>query len=914
MTFYNTANSKLPRNWIRAITSDGKGNAWIGTDNGLAKFDGVNWEIFQFSWSGNGLPGMYVHALDFDPAGNLWIGSYGLAKFDGTNWTVYQTDNSGIPGDYPDVVAVDKDGTVWLAEGSGLTKFDGTNWTIYDKTNSDLPGNWINAIATDQAGNIWASAAGHGLAKFDGTNWTIYSTSNSGLPNNNIQSLHIDSNEILWIGTENGLVQFDGTNWTVYQTSNSGLPVDFVSAIITDESGNNWIGMGTDYSTPAAWGLARFDGTNWKNFDIANSGIPGNNVISILIDKQKNKWIGTSNGLARFDGAYWTVFNEENSELTQNSIWALAQDANGKLLLVAGGDLAIFDHGNWTNYSYEDTGLDAFYLTSLAIDGTGNIWMGTGSYSYGDGLIKFDGTTWTRYDTTNSELPDNAVHCVATDASGKVWLGTDSKGLVCFDGTNWTVYNSTNSDLPYNNVRCLAFDTNGNLWIGTKAESGWDGSVTKFDGTNWTVHSAESTYPNAISIDENGDVWVATNNSLLIFDGNDWSGYDNFDSGLPDRDVNAVAFDDAGNKWIGTRGGLVIFKQGGPANAKIAVAPDLLNINLAAGDRSTQSVVISNAGGRELNFGVSVENSQSYALNLDGVDDYVTIANPTSFDFNKNFTWSAWIKTGMQVRGAILSKTNNEQTAGVKTFHLGGDGSPAFHAPEVGSAWGIQPVNDNQWHHVVMTVEYNGDATFQFYIDGIHDNQCQLSNLNAYSETGFEFQIGYDSRYPGVLFPFSGMIDEVRVWNKVRTLAEIQADMYRELSGNEPGLVGYWRFDETGINITYDLTSGGNHGSLEGGISPILTTTPLTPAWLSATPMSGTVPAGAAQNIEITFDAADLLATELTAMLEISSNDFLQPKVKVPLQLTVHSSAVNRAAIPQIPKTYQLFQNFPKPF
>jgi len=180
MTFYNTANSKLPHNWVRALATDKKGNAWIGTGNGLVKLDGSNWEVFQYSWSGQGLPGMYVQALAFDPAGNLWIGSYGLAKFDGTNWTVYQTDNSDIPSDYPDVLAIEANGTVWIADtqsGSGLTKFDGTTWTVYNETNSDLPTNSIEAIAIDHSGNIWAGTDGYGLVKFDGTNWTIYSIS-----------------------------------------------------------------------------------------------------------------------------------------------------------------------------------------------------------------------------------------------------------------------------------------------------------------------------------------------------------------------------------------------------------------------------------------------------------------------------------------------------------------------------------------------------------------------------------------------------------------------------------------------------------------------------------------------------------------------------------------------------------------
>jgi hypothetical protein len=142
----------------------------------------------------------------------------------------------------------------------------------------------------------------------------------------------------------------------------------------------------------------------------------------------------------------------------------------------------------------------------------------------------------------------------------------------------------------------------------------------------------------------------------------------------------------------------------------------------------------------------------------------VQVANPSTINGNADFTWSAWIKTDSQVSGVIMAKTTNGYSAGVKSFYVGGDGALAFHVAEVGSVWGITPVNDNQWHHVAVTVNFNGAAAFRFYVDGVYDNQGQLSDAGSYAEEGFQFQTGYDGSSP-----FSGMIDEVRVWEKVRT-------------------------------------------------------------------------------------------------------------------------------------------------
>ncbi|MFC2130683.1 two-component regulator propeller domain-containing protein [Bacteroidota bacterium] len=96
-TFYNTSNSSLPDNDVWSIAIESNGEKWMGTDGGLAKFDGKNWTIYDPSNSG--LPGSDVRSIAIDDNGNKWIGTSmdGLAKFDGEIWTVYNTSNSELP-------------------------------------------------------------------------------------------------------------------------------------------------------------------------------------------------------------------------------------------------------------------------------------------------------------------------------------------------------------------------------------------------------------------------------------------------------------------------------------------------------------------------------------------------------------------------------------------------------------------------------------------------------------------------------------------------------------------------------------------------------------------------------------------------------------------------------------------------
>jgi ligand-binding sensor domain-containing protein len=218
---------------------------WIGTDcGGLVK---INKSIGDFTiynkWNSK-LPDNHILAIAVDGQENKWIGTQeGLAKFDGANWTVYNTSNSGLPDNWVLTIAIDKQGNKWIGTGGGgLAKFDGVNWTVYNTSNSGLPDNIVPAIAIDGVGNKWIGTDGGGLAKFDGVNWTVYNTSNSGLPFNFVPAIAIDGVGNKWIGTRGGLAKFDGTNWTVYNTSNSGLPDNWINAIAIDGQGNKWIG------------------------------------------------------------------------------------------------------------------------------------------------------------------------------------------------------------------------------------------------------------------------------------------------------------------------------------------------------------------------------------------------------------------------------------------------------------------------------------------------------------------------------------------------------------------------------------------------------------------------------------------------------------------------------------------------
>ncbi len=322
---FNTSNSGLPSNNLGRVVIDEDGTKWIGTDDGLAKFDGTNWTVYNTSNSG--LPDSDMSSnIAIDQDGVLWFGAkyYGLVKFDGTNCTIYNSSNSGLPNNFIYTIAIDGDGVKWIGTGVGLAKFDGTTWTTYNSSNSGIPDGAVTSIAIDDNGSLWIGSDywvfdpnnppwfGYDyyyLSKYDGTNWTNYDALSSWL-------LVIDENGDIWCGGSSwfgfGLGKFDGINWTSYSTSNSGLPSENVNAIAIQDNGWKWIGTYDE-------GLVKFDGTNWTTYNTSNSELPSNDIRSIAFDENGSKWIGTQGGgLAVYNENGFTVGVDEN-KLSQNN-------------------------------------------------------------------------------------------------------------------------------------------------------------------------------------------------------------------------------------------------------------------------------------------------------------------------------------------------------------------------------------------------------------------------------------------------------------------------------------------------------------------------------------------------------------------------------------------------------------------
>ncbi|MFM9986427.1 MAG: two-component regulator propeller domain-containing protein [Flavobacteriales bacterium] len=304
---YNTNNSGLISDDIRAAAFETNGTAWFGHGSGINRFDGVSWT--SYNTFNSPLPFDQINAICIDNVNSKWFGTdEGLAKFDGTNWTIYTTGNSSIPDNRVKALLSDASGNIWIGtESAGVVKFNGSTWTAYNSGNSGFGSNSITALAIENGGTVWATGNG-GASSFNGTSWTHYNTGNSTLPSNALLSVAIDNSNNKWFGTQiNGLVKWNGSVFTNYTTQNSGLADNTVLAVLSDASGLTWAGTGN--------GLSSFNGTIWNTYRTNNSGLANNLIFCLAKQSASKLWAGTAQGASSFCFSFTPIVTATSTQL-----------------------------------------------------------------------------------------------------------------------------------------------------------------------------------------------------------------------------------------------------------------------------------------------------------------------------------------------------------------------------------------------------------------------------------------------------------------------------------------------------------------------------------------------------------------------------------------------------------------------
>lgn len=504
----------LPQSSAKAIIQDQQGFLWVGTEEGLARYDGYEFKVFKNnSDSSESISNNYVTALFEDKRGYIWIG----------------TRNGGLNRFNP------------ITE-----KF--VHYQHQPNNSNSLSGNSIHAIAQDLQENIWIGTNGAGLNRFNSktekfTQFRHKTKNLNSLSSDSISEITVDKNGHLWIGTWGGGLNYFNTDtqqFTHYNHQNSdphSLSNNTVTAIVEDKHGNFWLGTlggGLNYFNPKTNHF-----THYRNQSTNLNSLSNDIIRDIIYDQQGNLWIGTDGGgLNRLNSLtkHFTHYRHQDSNpnsLSNNIIRAITEDHKGNLWVGTwGGGLNRFNSETrqFTHFRSDPQNPNALNDDKIYViteDQHNNLWIGTDSR----GVNVFDPTTKTfrhyRHDPndTNS-LSDNAVSAITEDKQGNIWLGT-WKGLNKFNPstqtfTHYKKEQSNPNSLSNNSVRVITLDSKGNLWLGT-----W-GGLNHFNPKTeqFTHYKHLESDPNSLSNntiysikeDQQGNLWVGTASGLNLLD------------------------------------------------------------------------------------------------------------------------------------------------------------------------------------------------------------------------------------------------------------------------------------------------------------------------------------------------------------------------------------------------------------
>ncbi|UOB18643.1 two-component regulator propeller domain-containing protein [Abyssalbus ytuae] len=545
--------------------------------------------VFQKLDQANGLSNGRVTCIVKEERGFVWIGTKdGLNRFDGFEFKVYNKKNSNIGSNDISDILIDTKGRLWISTlGGGLNLYDRFTDTfkVYRNIQDDstsIASNQVNTIFEDSHGKLWLGTE-NGLSKFDDEenmfkSFTFISDSLNSSSYNSIRSICEGSDGNLWVGTfGGGINKFDIQNQNFVQfPADNNFFTDFVHVVYPLK--NNEILIGT-----SGGGLVKineinhkfskfFEGPLKQKYDI-------NIVRTIHKDSKGNLWIGTDGkGVLKITNMYSTkpsvhnfLYNSQiKSSLSGNAVYEIIEDDNFNIWIgTAWNGVNILNQTSKYDFLYSDIkGIDPSPVLSI-YQADDKLLLGLD----GNGLTvfnnKYEGTTY--YNKENKKfIGGDYIQFISRSHDKKFWLATFANGLINFNSETGKYKqfkhdSKNNKSLSYNDVRYVLEDEHKNLWVAT-----WGGGLNylntkkeEFKSFRENKNSANSiNSDNVISLqkDERGNLWIATfGGGINFFDPvtekfQHFVHDENNPNSISGNNIFSILLDSKNNLWIGTSG------------------------------------------------------------------------------------------------------------------------------------------------------------------------------------------------------------------------------------------------------------------------------------------------------------------------------------------------------------------------
>ncbi|MCB1037512.1 MAG: diguanylate cyclase [Acidobacteria bacterium] len=416
----------------------------LPSDRALTQFASRTWTTVD------GLPQNAVTAVHGSPEGYLWIGTQeGLTRFDGARFTVFhQRNTEAFLDHFISALEVTKDGTLWIGTRRGLLRYAGGSFERYS-LDQGLPHEYVRSLAAAEDGGLWIGTYGAGVARFRDGVFEAFGEE-SGLPAGTVaRELLQDSRGRLWVAAQEGLFYLDEGRFKRLESREHAL-LHPVRALVEGSEGNLWVASESGELLEVREGrVVRVLA------DLSQSGDP---LTALLLDRDQNLWVGTNgSGLIRLRQGHVDRL-QPGEGLAHEVVWALYEDREGSLWVGTRGGLTQLTAGRVTSFT-EREGLTNDFVRAVMEDSQGVLWLATGGglFERRRGEI--------RLSPASALLPTDHVRSLAEGPRGDLWVGTRS-GVHRIRGLTVESWGEAEG-LPNDNVNALEAERDGKLWIGT---------------------------------------------------------------------------------------------------------------------------------------------------------------------------------------------------------------------------------------------------------------------------------------------------------------------------------------------------------------------------------------------------------------------------------------------------------------
>lgn len=517
-----TADNGLPQNIVRGIYQSPDGFLWVATFDGLVRFDGVHFEVFNKS-NTPGMESNRIMAMYGEPSGDLWLISEGggLTRY---HKGVFQSFGAqeGIPARTVRGIAGDSAGHVWILNGDAIEQWDERAGRFRDITPSDLKLKYDSLRWGTQG--FWGTDA-TGIHCFINGQFVSYRLP-PRMSHGPVESVAYEGDGVIWVETSDrkyfrvkpnqavesvrtpsvSYVDAQGNSSTLqlshelyrsldYPTAGGTSTITFTS-VYEDREHNLWFGT-------EGQGLYRRQRQSITTYT-RQPGMTDDNIYPIYQDRAGAIWIGAWRmGLSRFLNGKFTAFTVDDG-LPGRLVTSIFEDRDGRLWVASHGGVVTYQNGRFQKHS-ELSLPERSVVQAISQDQTGTLWFGTNR-----GLVSLK-STQNRLLTTHEGLAVDDIRVILPARSGDLWIGGYGGLSRLHDGglSHWT----ERDGLPSNNIRSLYEDSEGVLWIGT-----YDGGLGRFKNGKFSRFTLrDGLYNNGVFqiVEDNaGNLWMSCNRGL----------------------------------------------------------------------------------------------------------------------------------------------------------------------------------------------------------------------------------------------------------------------------------------------------------------------------------------------------------------------------------------------------------------